>query len=244
MSRDMAEGAAGKGLVSAWDLPTRLFHWTLALLVLSAWVSYEYAEAIGDVTLVWHRANGLAILILLVWRLIWGFIGSSTARFSAFVGPPRAALRYAMGLLRGADVRFLGHNPLGTWMVLALLAALLAQGAFGLFAVDDNDLTGGPLYRLVDEAANKWATRWHGRIFDFVILPLVALHIAANVLYGLVKGEPLIRAMITGSKPALPYADAPEAEIVAHPLMRALAALVAAGALVLGAILAVGGRLW
>ncbi len=164
--------------VPAWDLPTRLFHWTLVALILSSWVSYEYAEAIGDVTLVWHRAIGLAALTLLVWRIIWGLVGSSTARFSSFVRGPRAALGYLRGLLRGAETRFLGHNPLGAWMVLALLAALLAQGSFGLFAVDDNDLTGGPLYRLVDEAANKSATRWHGRIFDFVILPLVTLHIA------------------------------------------------------------------
>ncbi len=230
--------------VPAWDLPTRLFHWTLVALILSSWVSYEFAEELGDVTLVWHRWSGLAVLVLLIWRLLWGFGGSSTARFSTFVRGPLAAWQYAQGLFGSNPAIYLGHNPLGAAMVLTLLLTIGIIAMLGLFAVDDNDLSGGPLYRLVDEAANNWATRWHGRIFDLVMLPLVALHVAANILYGLVKKEPLIRAMVTGAKPALAYEDAPKAEIVARPLVRALAALICAAVLVLGGILAVGGRLW
>jgi len=240
----MTPRPASRAAVRAWDLPTRLFHWTLVGLIVSAWISYEYAEAIGDVDLVWHRWNGLAALTLIVWRTLWGFAGSSTARFSSFLRAPGAALSYARALVGGHLPRYLGHNPLGAHMVLALLAAVAAQGSLGLFAVDDNDLTGGPLHRLVSDATNKWATRWHAWSFEYVILTLAAVHIAANVLYGLVKKEPLIRAMITGEKPAGDYEDAAEAEIVARPLLRALVCLVIAAAIVAGTILALGGRLW
>lgn len=229
--------------VPAWDLPTRLFHWTLVLLIVSAWVSFEFAEDMGDETLVWHRANGLAILVLIVWRLLWGVWGSSTARFAGFVRGPAAVLAYVRGLLAGRAARYLGHNPLGALMVLALLATLAAQGGFGLFATDDNDLVGGPLYRLVDEAQNVRAARLHGFVFNFVLLPLVLLHIVVNTLYTLVKREPLIPAMLTGRKPAELYADAPEAAIATHPLLRALLCLIAAAVIVLGGILALGGRL-
>lgn len=229
--------------VRAWDLPTRLFHWTLVLLIVSAWVSFEFAEDIGDATLVWHRANGLAILTLVVWRILWGVWGSSTARFARFVRSPAAVLAYARSLLAGRGARYLGHNPLGALMVLALLAALATIAGFGLFATDDNDLVGGPLYRLVSERQNVRAARLHDQVFHLVLLPLVALHIAVNVLYTLVKNEPLIRAMITGRKPAANYADTPEAAIVARPLLRALVCLVAAAVIVFGGILGLGGRL-
>jgi cytochrome b len=230
--------------VEAWDLPTRLFHWTLVALIVSAWVSYEFSEALGDIDLVWHRWNGLAALTLIVWRLLWGIAGSPTARFASFVRGPSAALGYARALLAGKLPRYLGHNPLGAYMVLALLAAVAAQGTLGLFAVDDNDLTGGPLYRLVSEATNKWATRWHAWSFNYVILTLAAVHITANALYGLVKKEPLIRAMVTGRKPASHYEDANGAWIVARPLLRAAICLVIAAAIVAGSILSLGGRLW
>jgi cytochrome b len=229
--------------VRAWDLPTRLFHWTLLALIVSAWVSSEFAEAIGDETLVWHRANGLAILTLIVWRLLWGIVGSSTARFSQFLRAPGAIAAYAASLVIGRAARYLGHNPLGALMVLALLATVAAIAGFGLFATDDNDLVGGPLYRLVEESQNTRAARLHGVVFNFVLLPLIALHIAVNVIYALAKKEPLIQAMITGDKPPEPYADATEAAIVAQPLVRAAACLAAATVIVLGGILALGGRL-
>lgn len=229
--------------VSAWDLPTRLFHWTLVLLIVSAWVSFEFAEDLGDQTLVWHRANGLAILVLIVWRLLWGVWGSSTARFASFVHGAAAVLAYVRDLLSGRAARYLGHNPLGAIMVLALLATLAIQAGFGLFATDDNDLVGGPLYRLVDEAQNVRAARLHGFVFNVVLLPLVLLHIVVNTLYTVVKKEPLIPAMLTGRKPAAAYADASEATVFARPLPRALLCLVAATAIVLGGILALGGRL-
>ncbi len=229
--------------VAVWDLPTRLFHWTLVILIISSWISYEFAEDIGDETLVWHRANGLAILVLIVWRILWGIWGSSTSRFAGFVQPPAAIVSYARSLLNGHASRYLGHNPLGALMVLTLLAALATIGVFGLFATDDNDLVGGPLYRLVSEQQNARAARLHDQLFNYLLLPLVALHVTVNALYTLVKREPLIQAMITGKKPAEPYADAQEAGIAARPGLRAMICLVAAAAIVLGGIAAAGGRL-
>jgi cytochrome b len=230
--------------VPAWDLPTRIFHWLLVALVVAAWVSYEFSSEIGDRTMIWHRWNGLAILTLLIWRVIWGFVGSSTARFANFVRTPSQAIAYAQSLLSGAPRRYLGHNPAGAFMVLALIGALALDAGLGLFAVDDNDLVGGPLHRLVGEEANKWATRWHERIFDWVLIPLVLIHIAANVLYGVMKKEPLIPAMMTGAKPAADYADAPRIEEVSHPMWRALLCFIAAKVTLFGTMLAAGGRIF
>ncbi len=227
----------------AWDLPTRLFHWTLVFLVISAWVSFRYAESFSDYLLKWHRWNGLAILTLLVWRLLWGFAGTSTARFSSFVTSPLAALSYARDLFTGRTRRFLGHNPLGAWMVLALVATLFVQATLGLFTVEHNDLTAGPLYRLVSEEATKFASRWHHLVFDWILLPLVVVHVAANVLYGLIKREPLIPAMITGRKPAADYEDLADAKTTGRPMLRAAVLLALAAALVLGTIRLLAGRL-
>lgn len=229
--------------VLAWDLPTRLFHWTLAALVLSAWVSFRYSENFSDHLLKWHRWNGLAVLTLLVWRVMWGFAGPPTARFASFVRGPGAAIGYGRDLLAGRPRRFLGHNPLGAFMVLALLAMLLAQSSLGLFTVEHNDLTAGPLYRLVSGATTKWASRWHHMVFDYILLPLIVLHILANVLYGLIKREPLIPAMITGRKPRADYEDAHAEARAGRPMVRALVLLALAAAIVLGGIRLLAGRL-
>lgn len=243
MSDTQAESeVAAEPQVAAWDLPTRVFHWALLALVGSAWISYRFAEGLGDALLKWHRWNGLAILTLLVWRLAWGVFGSSTSRFASFVVSPRAAFGYGAELLRGGSRRYLGHNPLGGWMVMALLGTLAVQGSLGLFTVEHNDIAAGPLYRLVSEAANKTASRWHHYVFDFVLLPLVVLHVLANVGYGIFKREPLIDAMITGRKPHADYADGAQAEIAARPVLRALALLAVSAALVLGTIRMLSGR--
>jgi len=242
----MAEGQ-GPGQspekVRAWDLPTRLFHWLLVLLIFFAWASWRYSEALGDPLLRLHRWNGHAILVLIVFRLLWGFVGSSTARFAAWLWWPWTAVRYAFEILRGRTPLYLSHNPLGSYMILALLGVVTAQAVLGLFTVEHNDLTAGPLYRLIGEETQKWVTGWHVWFFYWVILALVPIHIAANVWYGLAKKEPLITAMITGNKPAADYLDAPEAKIVARPMLRALVCLVVAAALVFGTIYGVlGGR--
>lgn len=240
----MPQTASSMSKVGAWDLPTRLFHWTLVVCILSAWVSFRYAEVFGDNLLRWHRWNGYTVLVLLVWRVLWGFAGSSTSRFVNFVRWPWTAAGYGLDLLRGRDRHFLGHNPLGTYMILALLAVVGSQVTLGLFTVEHNDSGAyGPLYRIVSEATYKKLSHWHRWAFYWVLLPLIAAHITANVLYGVVKKDPLITAMVTGRKPAGDYEDAEAVAIVERPMLRAIVCLVAAAAIVFGAIVALGGKL-
>ncbi len=227
--------------VRAWDLPTRVFHWSLVLLIAAAWVSAEFAEKLGDATLRWHRWIGIAILVLGVWRLIWGFVGAPTSRFASFLRGPGVALGYARDLATGRVRHYLGHNPLGAWMIVALVAVVLAQAGTGLFTNEHNDLASGPLAKLVPEAWEKAVRRWHHILFDYLLLPLAGLHILANVLYGVVKRDPLVRAMITGSKPAADYEDG-GAEVT-DAILLALVCLALAAAIVLGGITLAGGRL-
>ena len=119
--------------VPTWDLPTRIFHWALVLLIIDAWVSYSF----GDVLMRWHMWNGYALLTLVLFRLMWGIWGSNTARFSGFVASPLRVVRYLRALARGEDEHYLGHNPAGGWSVLVLLGLILVQGVCGLFASDD-----------------------------------------------------------------------------------------------------------
>ena len=236
----MQESSRGK--VRAWDLPTRLFHWALVILVFSAWATWRYSEALRDPTLSYHRWIGHSLLVLIVFRLLWGLFGSSTSRFQAWLYWPWAAASYLLDLLRGRARRFLGHTPVGSYMVLALLGAVTTQGVLGLMTVEHNDLTAGPLYRLLSEPNQQLVASWHRWLFYWVILALVLVHILANFLYGLVKHDPLITAMITGKKPAADYQDATEADIPQSALLRAVACLGAATAIVFGTIVALGGK--
>lgn len=235
------------GYVSAWDLPTRLFHWSLVALIVAAWTTAEFAERLRDATLNWHRAIGTTILILLFWRLLWGLVGSPTSRFASFVRSPGAALAYGRSLASGVSANYLGHNPLGALMILALLATVAAQAGLGLFTVEHNDLAEGPLAKLVSDDWAKFIRRWHHYTFNRVLLPLVSLHILANVLYGAIKKDPLIRAMVTGRKPDGAYVDAPSGGTTSEgqaPLSRALLCLAVAAVLVLGILKLLGGRFY
>lgn len=226
--------------VPAWDVPTRLFHWSLVTLMVLAWVSRKY----GDVGLVWHKWNGYAILVLVVWRLIWGFTGSSTARFRSFFYWPWAAASYGMDFLLRRPRHFLGHNPLGGSVVLLLLAIIGLQGVLGLFSFyyeDEINNGKGPLANMLSETAGVAVTTLHVKIFD-AIMVVVALHIAANVLYLVWKGENLVKAMITGRKPARHYEDEPAARLVGAG--RAVLALIAAVVLVFGGIMTFGGKVF
>jgi cytochrome b len=233
-----------KSFVRAWDWPTRVFHWSLVICIVSAWASFRYAETLGDPTLKWHRYNGYTILVLLVFRVLWGFMGSSTSRWRAFVTWPWHAAGYGLDLLRGRDRHYLGHNPLGTYMILALLSLVTAQAVMGLFVVEHNDTSWGPLYKLASEANQKRITSWHIWSYFWLILPLIAAHVTANVLYGLVKKDPLITGMITGKKPPAEYQDQPEAVIAADVSLRAAACFAAALGIVFGGITLAGGKLF
>ena len=145
------------GALRVWDLPLRLFHWLLAALVSAAVVTVKLG---GDDWMVWHERCGRAILVLLAFRLAWGFAGSREARFRTFVRGPRAVLASVRDLPRRLSNRYRGHNPLGGWSVLAMLAALITQGVTGLFANDDATFE-GPLAGRVSKATSDWSTSIH-----------------------------------------------------------------------------------
>lgn len=235
MGDEGADSKLTEARVKAWDLPTRLFHWLLALLILSAYLTRKNSD-----DLAWHKWNGYAILILIVFRILWGFAGSSTSRFSSFLYGPWTSLRYAWDFLLRRPRRFLGHNPLGSLAVLAMLGLVAAQGVLGLFSYDDHDsIDGGPLSGRISESLVTTLTAWHIWLF-YILLYVIIAHIAANVLYILWKRENLVTPMITGRKRAAEFEDAPAARIA--PLWRALVCLALAAGIVLGGIVLAGGK--
>ncbi len=229
----MAEGAR----VLAWDGPTRLFKWTLVLLVIDGWASNKF----GGSWPAWHKWNGYLILTLILFRLMWGFVGGSTARFANFVALPGRALAYVKAAASGRPMKFLGHNPLGGWMVMALIGLVGLQAVSGLFAADEDRLViEGPFVKFVASATVDFAAKWHHRIFDAIQI-FAVLHIAANLFYTFVKKDPLIQGMARGWKPAADYVDQKSAQ----PGSWAAAAvcLAVAAAIVFGGIIAAGGKL-
>lgn len=180
--------------VKVWDVPTRLFHWMLVILVMTCVATAK----IGGNLMTAHMLSGYLVLALLIFRLVWGVVGGRHARFAAFVRGPRGVWRHVTGITRRDAPRYLGHNPLGAWSVVAMLAVLLLQASTGLFASDDI-FTEGPLYPLVSNAASRMLTRIH-HLNAMVIGGLVAVHLAAILYYLLAKGENLIKPMFTGRK--------------------------------------------
>lgn len=179
--------------LKVWDLPTRLFHWTLLALILACW--WTSGE---DGNIDWHMRCGMAVLALLLFRLVWGVLGSTTARFASFVAAPRTVLSYFAGMRDKSAPPHIGHNPAGGWMVLALLGMVLAITLCGLFANDDI-MSEGPLAHLVSKEMSDVATAWHEKGF-YTLIALVGLHVAAIAFYLLVKKENLVRPMLTGVK--------------------------------------------
>jgi cytochrome b len=201
--------------VRVWDLPVRLFHWSLVLLVPALWWTAE------DKRMDLHILLGEIMLGLILFRLLWGLLGSSTVRFSRFVKGPGAVLRY----LRGGG-RALGHNPLGGWSVVLMLLALSVQVGLGLFASDEDGIYAGPLARHMPDldSAHALAER-HETVF-WVIVALIALHVLAILYYLLVKRDDLVTPMVTGRG----RADASGEALVPAPLWRfLLAAALAVG---------------
>ncbi|HUQ09244.1 MAG TPA: cytochrome b/b6 domain-containing protein [Steroidobacteraceae bacterium] len=172
-----------------WDLPTRLAHWLFVAGVAFSWWTAETGR------LEWHRWSGYSLLGLVVFRLYWGFVGGSTARFANFVRGPRAVVAY----LRGNGVAAIGHNPLGALSVLALLGLLLLQIALGLFAVDVDGIESGPLSLYVSFEAGRVAAKWHDIVFN-ALLGLIVLHVVAVLYYFVLKRQNLIGTMITGKR--------------------------------------------
>ena len=188
-SRPTEPAAADAALaVPVWDLPVRLFHWTLVGLIAFSWWSAENDR------IEWHLWSGLGVMSLLIFRLLWGVFGSSTARFGSFVRGPRAVLDY---LRRPREWRGIGHTPLGALSVVALLLLLLVQVSLGLVMSDEDGVVSGPLNRLVSFDTAERAGELHELLFN-VLLALTALHVAAILFYRLVLGKRLTGAMITG----------------------------------------------
>ncbi|MBL7250606.1 cytochrome b/b6 domain-containing protein [Alloalcanivorax marinus] len=211
-----AEQRTEKGRV--WDLPTRLFHWTLVGLFGFLWYSGGGSSAEMD----WHMLAGYALLALLLFRVLWGFWGSRHSRFRDFLTAPAAAARYGLAFARGRAPVYRGHNPLGGWMVVVMLVLLLAQVVSGLFATDDISID-GPLNHLVSSSLAGAFTDFHGLNINLLLM-LAGLHVAAVAAHRL-RGERLVGAMISGRKPG---AD----DAAPAPVWRALVLAVLATAVV------------
>ncbi|MGI9213020.1 MAG: cytochrome b/b6 domain-containing protein [Methylococcaceae bacterium] len=175
--------------VKVWDWPLRLFHWALVTTVTGAIVSGEIGGPWAD----WHGRFGLMVLGLLIFRLIWGFVGTTYSRFADFFPTPFRILAYFRGFWQGH-----GHNPCGALAIFALLIVLLIQVSTGLFANDDIAFE-GPLASLIDKSLSDKLTGWHTRVFWGLAI-LIGLHLASVGFHAWVKKHDLIGPMWTGNK--------------------------------------------
>lgn len=189
-----AGGLADPVAVHVWDWPVRIVHWAMVLLLIALLTSAK----IGDEAMVWHMRAGEAMLALVIFRVVWGFAGSRYARFSSFVRGPRAVVFYARSIFAPPREVHAGHNPLGGWMVVALLLALLFQTATGLFTNDDV-LTDGPLVRLITKDLSDTLSSFHRRN-AWIVGALATAHIGAVMFYLIALKENLITPMLDGAK--------------------------------------------
>jgi len=178
--------ASGRAKVAVWDLPTRLFHWLLVALIAFCWWTGE--EHLYDL----HLWSGMAVVTLILFRLLWGLVGSSTARFATFVRGPGAVRDYLSGRWRG-----IGHSPLGALSVLALLGLVAVESGLGLFASDEDGLLLGPLSGLISQATSSAIAELHEDLFN-VLLVLIGLHVAAVLFYWIARKQNLVGPMVTG----------------------------------------------
>ncbi len=213
---------AARDRFRVWDLPTRIFHWALAILVIFSFATGK----IGGGWMDWHLKSGYAILALLLFRLGWGILGSQTARFTHFVRGPRAAIAFARATFGGNHPLTLGHNPMGGWMVVFMLALLVAQASSGLFA-DDEIATQGPLAVKVSNALVAKMTSFH-YYNGWTIVAAVALHVIAVATYQWALKVDVLRPMVSGWKVVPPGLRPPEPERAAVWLAAAFLAIAAA----------------
>lgn len=212
-----------------WDIATRLFHWSVVVLLIVSYVSISIAD--GPRAALWmrvHLLSGETMLGLLLFRLIWGLIGSDTARFRQFLHSPFTAIAHLAHIRRREPDSQVGHNAAGGWMVIIMLALLGIQVVTGLFANDDG-ADEGPLAHLVAKTTSDWLSGLHGQVFNLVAAA-VALHLVAIIAYLALKGHNLTRAMITGKKRLPAITAAPR---MASPLLAAATLAVSAGVAVL-----------
>ncbi|ALG67072.1 cytochrome b/b6 domain-containing protein [Beggiatoa leptomitoformis] len=185
--------------IPVWDLPVRLFHWILVLLIVGLWATTE-EDVYYDMTL--HTYLGYSVLALVLFRILWGFVGSKHARFSDFIYGIPATLAYLKHLPSRQPSAYIGHNPVGGWSVIFLLLALLVQTGTGLFA-DDDIFTTGAFAKFVSSDTSHFLTEVHEINFNILML-LVGLHIAAILFYRFYKRVNLVKPMIVGTKEVSP----------------------------------------
>lgn len=186
----LVEIDARKTRVHVWDIPTRLTHWLLVLLLVASWCSAETHH------MEYHRYSGYALLGALVFRLFWGLFGSHTARFVRFIKGPRAIWRYVRARSEPLSP---GHNPLGALSVVGLLTLLMSQVTLGLFSVDVDGVESGPWSRFVSFDSGRACAHAHHIVFK-TLLVFIALHLAAILFHWVVKRDNLVRPMLTGWK--------------------------------------------
>ena len=210
--------------VRVWDLPTRLFHWVLALTIVGSVVSAK----IGGAAMEWHFRCGFLVMGLLMFRLAWGLIGGRHSRFVNFIYSPLTLLRYLRGRTTPSEQLDVGHNPLGSLSVFAVLGFLLIQVSTGLLA-DDEIASVGPLNKFVSSATASVATGWHKAWGQWILIALVATHIGAVVFYLVVKKHNLVRPMLGGDK-TLPANTPSSADNTRTRLLALVIALLSAAA--------------
>lgn len=219
------QGMEMEHVVRVWDLPTRVFHWALVSCVVALVVTGE----VGGDAMVWHFRIGYTVLALLLFRLIWGFVGGRWSRFASFVHAPATVLAYLQG--RGKPEHGVGHNPLGAGSVLALLGLLLLQVVSGTFS-DDEIAASGPMTRFVANSIVSLLTKYHAEVGKSLLILLVLLHIGAIVYYKVKKRDNLVPPMLHGDKqlgfPAEPSRDDKRSRSLAAAIFLACALSVAA----------------
>ena len=211
-------------LVRVWDLPTRLFHWSLALAVFGLLVTGQ----VGGNAMVWHLRLGLAVMALLLFRLVWGVVGGHWSRFATFLYGPRHVIAYLRGERDAVERCGVGHNPVGAMSVYAMLGLLTLQVSTGLLA-DDEIATTGPLNRFVSSAVANAASAWHASAGKTLLIVLVIAHVGAVLYYLWRRRTNLIAPMICGDR--LLGVPVPASVDDTRSRLTALAVLVAAAAL-------------
>jgi len=227
----MTDGSVDAVEVAVWDWPVRVVHWSIVALVATLLAT---GLSGGNAVMVWHMRAGEVLLVLVLFRVVWGFAGSRNARFASFVRGPRAVVRYLRSLVRPPHARHATHNPAGGWMVVLLLLALLIQCSLGLFTHDDV-MTEGPLVARVSEELSDVLGALHRR-GGWLVAGLASVHIVAVIAFFLVRDDNLIYPMFSGTK-SLPRGTADPSGAKASTA-RALALLaccmIAVGWLVIG----------
>lgn len=177
--------------IKLWDLPVRVVHWSFVALMPALWWTAEHDQ------MAWHKRLGYLALGLILFRIYWGFFGSSTARFAGFVKGPKAVFAYVRTLFAKGGEPVVGHNPMGGWSVVILLLLILSEVKLGLFSVDVDGIESGPLASFVSFDLGRLAAHLHHTVFN-LLLAFIALHILAVVFYLVAKRENLIRPMLSG----------------------------------------------